>query len=74
MLTKTDLEKYGKVEICEEKDGKFHVLITDGFVNNAMEVFKLMQLIDTKTNKEYSYVDKCFADENKFHYIIKKNK
>lgn len=72
MLTKIDLEKYGKVEVCEEKDNKFHVLITDGFTGNAVETFKLMKFIDEETEGKFPVVDKCVTDENKFHYIIRK--
>lgn len=71
-MNKEDLQSYGKVEVCEERDGMFHVKITDGFDGNAMNTFNLMKHIAAVTNDEYPLVHRCVTDKDMFDYVIKK--
>lgn len=71
MITKKELEEFGKVEICEEKDGKLHIKITEGFSTNAMNTFKLMGVISKAVGDKYPIIDKCVTDDNLFDYILK---
>ncbi len=71
MITKEDLKEYGKVEICEEINGKFHIKITEGFNPNAINTFQLMKKINDAIGDKFSVVDKCKTDENLFDYVLK---
>ena len=73
-LTKDDLSEYGQVEICEEKDGKFHVKITKGFDTNFNKTFELMGKINDAVGHKYSIVDKCVTDDNLFDYVLSPKK
>lgn len=71
MITKEQLKEFGKVEVCEEIDGKFHVRITEGFSTNAMQTFKLMRIIAEAVGDKFPIVDKCHTDTNLFDYVLK---
>ena len=72
MLTKEDLKEYGSVVRCEKHGSReFHVII-NGFENNAIASFKLLGLINEKTNNEYPYVSRFTVDEEKFVLHLKK--
>lgn len=65
------LAPYGKVEVCEEKEGKFHIKITERFNINAISTFEIMQLIQKNIGDKFSVIDKLQTDINLFHYILK---
>ena len=71
MLNKEDLAQYGKVEICEEIDGKFYIKITDGFSSKAKNTFSLMEKINDSIGSKFSVIHKCVTDENLFDYVLK---
>ena len=70
-MTAQDLKEYGKVEVCEEVNGEFHIKITEGFSSKATNVFLLMNFIDIAIGKKYNKVVKCVTDENMFDYKLK---
>ena len=70
-MTAEDLKEYGKVEVCEEINGEFHIKITEGFSTKGLNVFTLMGIIDKAIGKNYNKVIKCVTDENLFDYKLK---
>ncbi len=69
---KSQLEKFGKVEQCEEREGMFHVKITSGFSSNANNTFKCSEIIiKSAAGDKYPSIKKVDTDENLFHLILK---
>jgi len=69
-----ELEKYGKVEKCGIFEGKFHVLITDGFSINANNTFSLAKKIIGVVGDEYPIVGKWVTNDNRFDLILERRK
>lgn len=71
IMNKEDLKEFGKVEICEETTGGlFHIRITEGFDNNAVNTFKLMKKINIMIGDKFSFITKCVSDKNLFEYML----
>ena len=66
------LEKFGKVEQCEELNDMFYIKITDGFYINAMNTFELIKIINNEIGHTYKHIDKLVTENNLFYYILKK--
>jgi hypothetical protein len=73
-LDTTSIEGYGKVETCEICNGKFELKITEGFVNNAMKTFELMDKAMKLAGEDYPLLDKLVTDNGIFHLILKSKK
>jgi len=69
-----ELSDFGTVEQCEEVDGMFHVLITDGFTGNAVATFKCMEIVMNLTERKYPAIHKMDSDKGRFHLILKQSK
>lgn len=65
------INEYGKVEKCEEINGEYHVLITDGFTNKGMNTFKILELITKAVGDKYPTLKKCVSDVGIFDVILK---
>jgi len=68
-----ELSDFGTVEQCEEIDGMFHVLITEGFTGNAILTFKCMEAVIKLREHKYTLVHKMDSDKGKFHLILKQS-
>ena len=64
------LQDHGKLEECQERDGMFHVKISDGFENNAVKTFLLANTI-TDANPKFPILHMFITDKNLFHLILK---
>lgn len=65
------ITQFGQVEQWEEKAGRFHVKITNGFSCNAMNTFKCMKMVISETKNKFPIIHKMESDENLFHLILK---
>ena len=70
MIKKEDLEQYGKVEICEEKDGVFRVRITDGYDNKFENAMKIMDKINNSMPKNSTSIERLNTDDGYFDYCL----
>lgn len=71
---KSKLEKFGKVEQCEKRDGMIHVKLTPSFGAQAVKVFECMKVITEEVGIKYPMVEKCITNEKLFHLILKPEK
>lgn len=72
MITRHELKQYGKVEIFEEVNDRFHVKITEGFNPNANNTFELMGKINAAVGDKYPLTEKLVTDTDMFDCILKK--
>ncbi len=68
------LERFGKVEQCEEKDGMLHIKITKGFNKDAKNTFECADKIMKLTDNKFPIVHKFITDSDFFHLILKPSK
>ena len=70
----TGLDKYGKVEQNEKRDGKYFIKISDGFVPGAKRTMDLLKSILDQIEEKNLVVEKFITDINLYYMILKPKK
>lgn len=71
-ITQKDLESFGKVEHFGESDGKFMVVITDGYVPDPRTVPDFCKRIQDSFSDKFPNTDHCITIEGRFELVLSK--
>lgn len=65
------LDKYGKVEQNEKKDGMYFIKITDGFIPEAIEAMDLLKSILDQIEENNIVIVKFLTDKNLYELVLR---
>jgi hypothetical protein len=72
-ITPSDLEKYGRVVVCAEIAGQFHVQIKEGFDPSVVNTSALIKRI-SESVPQYPTIHKVETSKGNFILILKPKK